>query len=118
MYLTEDPKILGATVQNLVATITWHTDILHPCFSWSVVPLQMMYDVIYFYWYIFERRYLKCAVGKVTHQKHPSIADSSWIFYQSADKYLAQPSSQRILFDSENILFDASLVIYTGCPTS
>jgi hypothetical protein len=32
--------------------------------------------------------------------------------YQCADKSLAQPTSQCILFDGENISFDASLVIY------
>ena len=32
--------------------------------------------------------------------------------YRGADKSLAQPTSQCILFDGENILFDASLVIY------
>jgi len=33
--------------------------------------------------------------------------------YRSADKSLARPTSRRILFDGENISFDASLVIYT-----
>ena len=32
--------------------------------------------------------------------------------YQGADKSLARPTSQSILFDGENISFDASLVIY------
>ena len=32
-----------------------------------------------------------------------------------ADKSLARPTSRRILFDSENISFDASLVIYINC---
>ena len=32
--------------------------------------------------------------------------------YRSADKSLARPTSQCILFDGENISFDASLVIY------
>jgi hypothetical protein len=36
-----------------------------------------------------------------------------WL-YRSADKSLARPTSQCILFDGENILFDASLVIYTN----
>jgi len=43
----------------------------------------MVYDVMYFYLYIFERRYFKCAVGKVTHQKHPRVVDSAWILYDS-----------------------------------
>ena len=32
--------------------------------------------------------------------------------YRDADKSLARPTSRRILFDGENISFDASLVIY------
>ena len=33
---------------------------------------------------------------------------------RGADKSLDQPTSQCILFDGENISFDASLVIYTN----
>ena len=32
--------------------------------------------------------------------------------YRGADKSLAQPPSRCILFDGENISFDASLVLY------
>jgi hypothetical protein len=32
--------------------------------------------------------------------------------YRGADKYLARPTSRSILFDGENISFDASLYIY------
>jgi len=34
----------------------------------------------------------------------------AWI-YRDADKYLARPTSRCILFDGENISFDASLVV-------
>jgi hypothetical protein len=34
------------------------------------------------------------------------------VTYRGADKSLARPTSPCILFDGENILFDASLVIY------
>jgi len=34
------------------------------------------------------------------------------ISYRGADKSLARPTSHYILFNGENILFDASLVIY------
>ena len=34
------------------------------------------------------------------------------VTYSGADKSLARPTSQCILFDGENISFDASLVIY------
>jgi hypothetical protein len=37
---------------------------------------------------------------------------SSCSIYRSADKSLARPTSLCILFDGENISFDASLVIY------
>ena len=33
-------------------------------------------------------------------------------FYRGADKSLARPTSRCILFDSENISFNASFVIY------
>ena len=36
-----------------------------------------------------------------------------WL-YRDADKSLARPTSQCILFDGENISFDASLVIYVN----
>ena len=32
--------------------------------------------------------------------------------YRDADKFLVRPTSRSILFDGENISFDASLVIY------
>jgi hypothetical protein len=35
--------------------------------------------------------------------------------YRGADKSSARPTSRCILFDGENISFDASLVIYTNC---
>jgi len=37
---------------------------------------------------------------------------TSNLIYRGADKSLARPTSRCILFDGENILFDASLVIY------
>jgi len=36
--------------------------------------------------------------------------------YRGAEKSLARPTSRCILFDGENISFDASLVIYVGGP--
>ena len=38
------------------------------------------------------------------------VPPNGW--YRGADKSLAGPTSQCILFDGENISFDASLVIY------
>jgi len=34
------------------------------------------------------------------------------IWYRGADKSLARPTSRCVLFDGENVTFDASLVIY------
>jgi homoserine trans-succinylase len=41
-----------------------------------------------------------------------SIGHDTECTYRGADKSLARPTSQCILFDGENISFDASLVIY------
>jgi len=35
-----------------------------------------------------------------------------WLLYRNADKSLARPTSRCILFDGENISFDASFVLY------
>ena len=35
-----------------------------------------------------------------------------YVMYMDADKSLARPTSRCILFDGENISFDASLIIY------
>jgi hypothetical protein len=47
-----------------------------------------------------------CATGQLVRR---SLADIS-----GADKSFARPSSRCILFDGENISFDASLVIYVN----
>ena len=44
------------------------------------------------------------------------ITSTLSVFYQGADKSLARPTSRCILFDGENISFDASLVIYINPP--
>jgi hypothetical protein len=46
------------------------------------------------------RRLLPCLKAVLTHR------------YRGADKSLARPTSRCILFDGENISFDARLVIY------
>jgi len=45
-------------------------------------------------------------VGRLRTYQHPCMT------YRGADKSLALPTSRYILFDGENISFDASLVIY------
>ena len=49
-----------------------------------------------------------CAITFRTSYTH----NFDFRFYQGADKSLARPTSRYILFDGENISFDASLVIY------
>jgi hypothetical protein len=44
---------------------------------------------------------------KFSERKHVVVP-----LYRSADKSLARPTPQCILFDGKNISFDASLVIY------
>jgi hypothetical protein len=44
--------------------------------------------------------------------QHPQILRMFRNFYRDADKSLARPTSRCILFDGENISFDARLVIY------
>ena len=42
-----------------------------------------------------------------------TVAEVIWrLWYRGADKSLVRPTSRCILFDGENISFDASLVIY------
>ena len=41
-----------------------------------------------------------------------SCSDTWWLLYKGADKSLARPTSRCILFDGENISFDASLFIF------
>jgi hypothetical protein len=41
-----------------------------------------------------------------------SLTQLTYFIYRGADKSLARPTSRFILFDGENISFDASLLIY------
>ena len=58
--------------------------------------------------------------SEISRCKFPFPQHFSPIFfmcqYRGADKSLAWPTSWCILFHGWNISFDASLVIYTGCP--
>jgi hypothetical protein len=71
----------------------------------------MFVVVIFFHINLF--RDVKETIGKF---KGPNMftsqAISLIVSYRSADKSLARPTSRCILFDGENISFDASLVIY------
>ena len=55
----------------------------------------------YHLWKVFDREISGCGYKTLF---------SSW--YMGADKSLARPTSRYIMFDGENISFDASLVIY------
>jgi len=59
-----------------------------------------------------DRRTIKTLPSLVPKLNEPSFIKSSQNIYRGADKSLAQPTSRCILFDGENISFDASLVIY------
>ena len=48
----------------------------------------------------------------VEERKKEKLECENGITYRGADKSLARPTSRFILFDGENISFDASLVIY------
>jgi hypothetical protein len=51
--------------------------------------------------------------GTVPPFRFPFLATMYSWQYRGADKSLARPTSRCILFDGENISFDASVVIYT-----
>ena len=53
-----------------------------------------------------------CAVYCVLLSVESGVGYMVRRMYWGADKSLAPPTSQCILFDGDNILFDASLVIY------
>ena len=55
---------------------------------------------------------LDTATGTVECHLGHRGTDNYLSVYRGADKSLARPTSRCILFDGENISFDASLVIY------
>jgi hypothetical protein len=52
---------------------------------------------------------LRCYLIECEHLK---LVDWCMVIYRGANKSLVRPSSRCILFDCENISFDASLVMY------
>jgi hypothetical protein len=58
---------------------------------------------------IFYEKRVRASLGQAN--RNSTFFKSKYI-YRSADKSLARPISRCILFDSENISFDASLVFY------
>jgi len=85
--------------------------------NYKLAKVQSKHDYIYYY-----GRYRLKHVVVNCYVIHPFIANkyscvltvllSFSNLYQGADKSLARPTSRCILFDGENISFDASLVIY------
>ena len=63
-----------------------------------------------FYRIVLEAR-LGCRLCYPDNRKQ-QVCSVSRNIYRGADKSLARPTSRCILFDGENISFDASLVIY------
>jgi hypothetical protein len=72
-----------------------------------IVMLTYMSCLYSFYAYIIVTQCLYLSLGVFV--KH---FERSTRMYRGADKPLARPTSRCILFDGENISFDASLVIY------
>ena len=64
----------------------------------------MIINRVYEYQNLLSPQLVSFMVGLRTYQ-HPCM-------YRGVDKSLARPTSRYILFDGENISFDASLVIY------
>ena len=69
----------------------------------------------------FQRPWMRWGLGEETHKNVKTfqlfvfgkiITQWSNIKYRGADKSLTRPTSRCILFDGENISFDASLVLY------
>ena len=55
---------------------------------------------------------IKHRTHKTRYEEYHSTATNTVATYRGADKSLTRPTSRCILFDGENISFDASLVIY------
>jgi len=50
MFSTEDSQILGATVPNLVAVVTWHLEFVYPCCSQiSYASMKLMLGLVIFH---------------------------------------------------------------------
>jgi len=64
----------------------------------------MIINRVYEYQNLLSPQLVSFMVGLRTYQ-HPCM-------YRGVDKSLARPTSRYILFDGENISFDASLLIY------
>jgi hypothetical protein len=64
-----------------------------------------------FLWYVVQN-FLWTEVGDWDSGNNELHCTRSEPVYRGADKSLARPTSRCILFDGENISFDASIVIY------
>jgi hypothetical protein len=65
----------------------------------------------------YTRTCLGGAAGKSRENKDADAVLGLWgrgVTYRGADKSLARPTSPCILFDGENVSFDANLVIYVN----
>jgi hypothetical protein len=80
-----------------------HSGNLHLDKGFLQVPLFLFVSNVLTAFYIPAVICLRHCISSVT---------ASVVKYKGADKSLARPTSPCILFDSENISFDASLVIY------
>ena len=73
---------------------------------------MIMKSVVTYYITTFEYCHKKPSAHSIGQCKIHCVQWAGKVCYKGADKSLARPTSPCILFDGENISFDASLVIY------
>ena len=102
-FLLPDVFCLRVRIFRLVL-ILFYIYIHTYMYSTSIPPI-MIINRIYEHQNLLSLQLVSFLFGLRTYQ-HPLYT------YRGADKFLAQPTFRCILFDGENISFDASLVVY------
>jgi hypothetical protein len=94
-------------------------NVINSCFrSWDVFTLTGRSVFLQFYTKLMKRLYIPVQQPELPKDcsckmsVHTLLWNTELRTYRGADKSLARPTSRCILFDGENISFDASLVIY------
>ena len=106
---------ISATLCNLKASLsgcnTFDASLVIYINSTNIPPL-MIINRIYENQNLLSLQIVSFLIGLRTYQ-HPCIYIYIYTYiHRGADKSLARPTSRCILFDGQNITFDASLVIY------
>lgn len=68
-FHTEDPQILGTTVQNSVAQVTWHAGFVHP---WAKKGMEVICSSLGFYG-LFKLRHVT-----LEQEQHQPGHDDAW----------------------------------------